>query len=69
MIRTLVAALTACLVCLALVGCDSKSSSGGSTATGAKREVSSEARAAPGAGANTIVTREQAEDPADSTDD
>ena len=46
MMRTLVAALTACLVCVALAGCDSKSSSGG----GEKRGVRSEPRAEPGAG-------------------
>ena len=70
MMRTLVAALTACLVCLSLAGCDSKSSSGGGgTATGAKREVSSEARPAPGGGSTAITTREEAEGQADSPDE
>ncbi len=67
MMRTLVAALTACLVCLALAGCDSKSSSGGGSGTAQKREVSSEARAAPGAG-TAIMTRDEAEDSPDSPD-
>lgn len=69
MMRTLVAALTACLVCLSLAGCDSKSSSGGGTATGQKREVRSEARAAPGGGSTAMMTREEAEGPADSPDE
>ncbi len=69
MMRTLVAALTACLVCLSLAGCDSKSSSGGGTATGDKREVKSEARDAPGGGSTAITTREEAEGQADSPDE
>ncbi len=60
MMRTLVAALTACLVCLTLAGCDSKSSSG------EKREVSKEARPAPGA---TTMTREEAEGSDESPDE
>lgn len=71
MMRTLVAALTACLVCLSLAGCDSKSSSAGGsgTATGQKREVRSEARAAPGGGSTAMMTREEAEGPGDSPDE
>ena len=67
MMRTLVAALTACLVCLMLAGCDSKSSSGGS-GTVQKREVSSEARAAPGA-ATSMMRQEDAEGSDDSPDE
>ncbi len=66
MMRTLVAALTACLVCVALAGCG-KSSSGGGSETAQQREVSSEARAAPGAG-STMIQREEAEDSPDSPD-
>ncbi len=62
MMRTLVAALTACLVCLSLAGCDSKSSSGGGSGKANKREVRSEARPAPGAG-STLIKGEEAEDP------
>ncbi len=66
MMRTLVAALTACLVCVALAGCDSKSSSGGGGRTVEKREVSSEPRAEPGGGA--MPQRRTAEDSPDSPD-
>ncbi len=70
MTRTLVAALTACLVCLSLAGCDSKASStGGGSATGEKRAVSSEARAAPGGGSTSMMTRDEAEDSGDSPDE
>ena len=68
MMRTLVAALTACLVCLTLVGCDSKSSSGGGSGTVQKREVRSEARTAPGSG-TSMMTREDAEGSDDSPDE
>ncbi len=71
MMRTLVAALTACLICLSLAGCDSKasSSSGGGSATGEKRAVSSEARSAPGGGSTSMMTRDEAEDSGDSPDE
>ena len=49
MMRTLVAALTACVVCLLLAGCGSNGNSGSGTVE--KREVNQNARAAPGAGA------------------
>ncbi len=63
-LRTLVAALTACLVCLTLAGC--KCSSGGGGGTEEKREVSSEARPAPGAG--TTMIREGAQGSDESPD-
>ena len=69
MMRTLVAALTACLVCLTLVGCGSNSSSGGGGSSKVeKREVRKEARAAPGSG-GSMMTREDAEGSDDSPDE
>ncbi len=61
------AALTACLVCLTLAGCDSKSSSGGGSGTGQKREVRSEPRPAPG-GHRSMMKQEEAEGSTDSPD-
>ena len=64
MMRTLVAALTACLVCLTLAGCKCSSGGGG---TEEKREVSSETRPAPGGG--TTMIREKAEGSDESPDE